>query len=223
MNLNWINNANNKKLLLFFNGWGMDEKAIAHLQADDCDILMLNDYKSLELDEQQFAGYDKIEVVAWSLGVWVAAQVLGKWNRKPDNSLAINGTLNPVSSTEGIPPEVFSGTLNFWNEPNRIKFNRRVLGGIETYQKYESVLSDRSCENQKQELAWIFSAIEKEGNSSFTFEKALIGTNDQIFRPENQLTFWNGKTQIKEMELPHYPFKAFTHWNQLLDFNHANN
>ena len=47
----WLNKQeNNKKLIVFFNGWGMNETPIQHLKTDDFDILMLNDYRNLEFD-----------------------------------------------------------------------------------------------------------------------------------------------------------------------------
>ena len=39
MKLNWLNKKNNKKLIIFFNGWGMDDSAIVHLSPEDYDVL----------------------------------------------------------------------------------------------------------------------------------------------------------------------------------------
>ncbi len=49
MKYTWITN-NKTKLIVFFNGWGCDEHQFAHLQTEQYDILLLNDYRSLSID-----------------------------------------------------------------------------------------------------------------------------------------------------------------------------
>ena len=45
MEYKWLNRKNNSKLIVFFNGWGMDENIVAHLEFDEYDVLMFYDYK----------------------------------------------------------------------------------------------------------------------------------------------------------------------------------
>ncbi len=40
MKYKWLNKQNNKKLIIFFNGLGMDENAVNHLDTEDYDIVM---------------------------------------------------------------------------------------------------------------------------------------------------------------------------------------
>ena len=40
MKYKWLNNVKNKKLIIFFNGWGMDENVVKHLDCEDYDVLM---------------------------------------------------------------------------------------------------------------------------------------------------------------------------------------
>ena len=40
---------NNNKLIIFFNGWGMDEIIISHLDREDYDLLILYDYRDVDL------------------------------------------------------------------------------------------------------------------------------------------------------------------------------
>ncbi|GAK51104.1 hypothetical protein U14_02346 [Candidatus Moduliflexus flocculans] len=48
MKWHWIQQRHNSRLLLFFNGWGMDEHAVAHLECDDWDVLTVCDYRDLD-------------------------------------------------------------------------------------------------------------------------------------------------------------------------------
>ena len=41
---------NNNKLIIFFNGWGMDEIIVSHLDKEDYDLLILYDYRDLDID-----------------------------------------------------------------------------------------------------------------------------------------------------------------------------
>ena len=50
MKYKWLNRENNDKLIVFFNGWGMDECVVKHLYPDDYDVLMFFDYTTLETD-----------------------------------------------------------------------------------------------------------------------------------------------------------------------------
>ena len=47
MEYKWLSQKNNNKLIIFFNGWGMDEFPVKHLASDDYDIIMFYKYHSL--------------------------------------------------------------------------------------------------------------------------------------------------------------------------------
>ena len=50
MKYKWLVKKNNKSLIIFFNGWGMDESVVRHLESGSYDVLMFYDYNTLELD-----------------------------------------------------------------------------------------------------------------------------------------------------------------------------
>jgi len=50
----WLNKKENKKLIVFFNGWGMNETPVQHLAYNDFDVLILYDYRNLNFDLSQF-------------------------------------------------------------------------------------------------------------------------------------------------------------------------
>ena len=50
MKYKWLNKIGNQKVIVFFNGWGMDENIVRHLDYEDFDILMFCDYNTLDTD-----------------------------------------------------------------------------------------------------------------------------------------------------------------------------
>ena len=48
-----------KKIILFFNGWGMDENVVNHLNSEDYDVLMFYDYNSLDTDFDLLNNYSE--------------------------------------------------------------------------------------------------------------------------------------------------------------------
>ncbi|MBX2844278.1 MAG: DUF452 family protein [Flammeovirgaceae bacterium] len=218
MNKIWLNKAGNKNCILFFNGWGMDENAIQHLEIGAFDLCMLNDYNPLDIiPEESFISYEKIYLVAWSMGVWAAARVLGNTSINVQKAIAINGTLLPIHNDQGIPKAIFDHTLENWNLRNREKFNMRIFGGRKQYTMLYESIPIREIENQMLELKHIRTLALDEEVVNFKFDCALIGKNDLIFSRDNQMNFWQKKTRIIEMEIPHFPFALFNHWKEIIE------
>ena len=210
----WINKHNTPELLLFFNGWGMDEKPFKHLTADNkLDILMIYDYTSLE-DIEELKDYKTIHLAAWSLGVFVAAKVLA--GMKFASSVAINGTLKPIDENEGIAPAIFQGTIDSWSEVSRMKFNRRMCG-IEHGKQLKANFPDRSIESQKSELIALQEQITNSLVPENIFQHALVSVNDKIFSRHNQETHWkNIRIPLTIIDEPHYFFPELKSWKDIL-------
>ncbi len=216
MKAHWLNKKGNKKCILFFNGWGMDENAVKHLAADDYDVYMCSNYSSIEGIEIYQEHYDKVYLVAWSLGVWAVSVAVDPEKVHIDKAIAINGTQMPKNEESGIHPAIFENTLENWDTRNRNKFNMRILGGKEAFAKWNNLLSSRPCEEQKKELENINNQLNATSLSNIKYDCSLIGKKDLIFLPENQVRYWKDKADIVEMDLPHYPFAHFTSWNQII-------
>ena len=77
MKYKWLNKNNNQKLIIFFNGWGMDENVVKHLSPEDFDVLMFYDYNTLEIDFDWdlLNIYHEKNLIAWSMGVMVATLI----------------------------------------------------------------------------------------------------------------------------------------------------
>jgi len=216
MKKHWLNKQGNKDCILFFNGWGMDEKAIRYLDSSNFDICMFNEYHELSSIDEDLSQYDAIYVVAWSLGVWVASHILSQSSLKIAKAIAINGTQQPIDDKLGISPSIFQLTLNTWDDKNRSKFYIRMFGGQRQYILLSDRISDDEPNKQKQELSHILQQVFLNEEVDFNFDCALIGTNDLIFTSVNQKNYWNAKTRIVEIEIPHYPFTLFESWDQII-------
>lgn len=211
-------------ILIFFNGWGMDENPFNHLATGRMDVLMLFDYSDLTLPvnlENICGNYKRIHLAAWSLGVWAAATTLEHSPLKLHYSIAINGTVTPISGENGIPPEIFQATLNSWNDLSRKKFNRRMCATPEILKVFEANPPERTASEQLHELQemakTIFSQVQPPAVT--LFNKAVIGTEDRIFPPANQLAAWSrAGIPNSSYPFPHYPFSTFTQWQELLNF-----
>ena len=144
MKQTFIIRNNGKHLLLFFAGWGMDETPFRHIHPAECDWMICYDYRSLEFDTTLIQAYSKITLIAWSMGVWAASQVMKQYPSLPvSQSTAINGTLYPIHETEGITPSVFEGTLQGLNEQTLLKFQRRMCGSAADYKVFQTMAPKR--------------------------------------------------------------------------------
>lgn len=203
MKYKWLNKKNNQKLIIFFNGWGMDECVVKHLQAENYDVLMFYDYNTLEtdFDFSNLGIYSKKYLVAWSMGVMVATLFEIDYESKT----AINGTLKPIDDKFGIPLRIYDLTLRGFSMQGAEKFMKNMFeeeGGFP--------VSQREFENQKSELEAI---THYEANRNFKYDRVIISSHDRIIPTKNQCAFWGIEPNI---ESGHAPFNNFKKWNDLL-------
>lgn len=209
-----IQQGNKRKLLLFFAGWGMDVHPFLRLQAVDTDVLVVYNYTELSFDISLTEGYDEINLIAWSMGVWAASCVLG--GVKLTSALAINGTPYPVHNTWGIPVAIAGGTLSNLSADGLKRFNRRMCGQAEIVKQFISTPVMRTVEDVKEELSCIIRQAYpvKEG---VTWTKALVSSSDCIFPVANQTVCWSAlSVPVVCLDAPHYPFYLWNKWNEIL-------
>ncbi|MHB9139140.1 MAG: DUF452 family protein [Victivallaceae bacterium] len=221
----WINQSGNPGLLIFFNGWGMDAKPFARLEATGLDILMFYDYSNLDMPVDMDAlarQYSSCRLTAWSLGVWAAASALSGSRKLFADTLAVNGTLRPVDVEYGIAPEIFQGTIDSWSAVARKKFYRRMCVVPEVAAAFSASEPERDVENQQRELIAIQQAALNQQFPNLTFfDRAVIGSDDRIFPAAAQEKFWASvDIPRKIITAPHYPFAGLRHWKELTDFEH---
>lgn len=203
-----------KNLLLFFAGWGMDEQPFLEYAPGKRDFIICYDYRSLAFNEELLNDYTDIKVVAWSMGVWAASQVLDNLQLPVTESIAVNGTVYPVDDKKGISRNTFSRTLKGMNNTNLGKFRRRMCG--KSLENFLNKAPIRPVEELKKELAAIGELCSVLPPKTFQWSLAYIGTNDKIFTLENQVNAWQGNN-IRITGCEHYPEGL---WHELFDTKH---
>ena len=89
----------------------MTPDSVSHLTLpDQCDLLSLYDYRTLELSDDladlPWSSYQTVTIVAWSLGVWAAEQVLPHWSALPSVRRLIAVLVLPIPCTTcGVYPK----------------------------------------------------------------------------------------------------------------------
>ncbi len=234
MNFYTIHNTegyNCKKLIVFFAGWGMDERPFLNLAEAKYNIMIISNYNNLNMKptiiDSLLNEYNEINIIAWSMGVWVACHTFSHYSDSTDNislknsinhCIAINGTPIPISNEYGIPEAIFNGTIK--TLPQSIdKFDLRMCESRAVYSKFKAVEPNRTAEDKKSELI----ALKENFTicNPLTWTKAVISANDRIFPPKNQLHYWSEylknrcpqaeKTAtfaIEEIDAPHYIFHS---------------
>jgi biotin synthesis protein BioG len=215
MKKKWINRKGNMACILFFNGWGMDEQVLNGIDHSGFDVCHLNDFSDTDPFQAVDFPYDKIIVVAWSLGVCFASNILSVSKLKITQSLAINGTPLAWHDELAIPHATFKQTLDGWNNRNRFKFNLRMFGGKSELEKAAKQLSQRSNESQKSELEYFYRLGHPAPVPNFSWDRTVVGMNDQIVPPTHQLRFWEANTKVIRTDWNHYPFFDITNWHEL--------
>ncbi len=227
MEFHWLRREGNGRLVLFVLGWSADHRIVEHICPEGCDVLAVYDYSAGDLDvvggrscaagdtaghaaatasggaaalRDLIAGYPQTYLFAWSFGVWVAEQLLG--GIPFTRAVALNGTPHPVHDQYGIEPRRMAVTIRGLRAGGMDAFNRRTYG--EHFDRLEHLLAPRPLDRNIAELEFLASASVAEYVPSIEWDKAVIGSEDQIFPPENMLRFWGSRSET--LPLPHYPF-----------------
>ena len=206
MKYKWLNkteNQFNKKLIVFFNGWGMDENIVNNLSCENYNVLMFYDYNNLDVnfDFSILKEYLEKYLVAWSMGVMIATL----FDLDYKSRIAINGTLKPIDDKYGIPSKIYNLTLKGFSPIGAQKFIKNMFK-----ENYDLPKINRDFEGQKTELEAL---THYKANMNFKYDKVLISSEDKIIPTKNQVKFWNMKPNI---DSGHAPFNNFTKWSELL-------
>lgn len=220
MKLTWLAHGGARRLLVFFNGWGMDEQVVAGVDPPPaCDLLEVHDYSERGGDalERVLAGYPSFSLVAWSLGVWAAAEVFAGLRRVPETAVAVNGTCRPIDEACGIPPRLFRATVAGYTAASRDAFVRRMCGNPAALATYSSRSSRREPADQAAELRAVEAGVAATPAPPSIYSLAIIGRGDRIMPPESQRRGWGAATAVRVLPIPHYPFHDLRSWEEILD------
>lgn len=196
---------NNDKLIIFFNGWGMDELIVSHLKRDGFDVIIFYDYTDLDISYPSFDKYKEKYVIGWSMGVMVSTLFEFDNVKK---YIAINGTLKPIDNNYGIPEKIYKLTVKGFNELSCKKFMDRMFITEPPIDKF----SNRTLESQKEELINLMGIEGK----IVSFDKQIVSENDYIILTKNQLNYWKNPANIDIIKSGHCPFFEYESWSELL-------
>lgn len=222
MQFSWLIKTNSEKLIVFFNGWGMDENVVRHLKASNYDVVIFYDYCNLEVSDelvQEINNYKEISIIAWSFGVWASSSVIREFNNIK-NSIAINGTLLPIDDKLGIPEKIFNFTLKTLSETTYKTFFKNMFSDFSD--DYFNKLPSRSVKNQKEELIKIQNQSKEKDfceNVNY-YKKSFISNRDKIIPSKNQLEFWtkNNCNKIIYVDKGHCIFDFFKTWDEIINY-----
>jgi len=217
----WLHRNNRKTLIVFCNGWGMDEHPFLPLTADHFDVLMLCDYFQLDFDIQKrniLEKYDHLILVGWSMGVWAGQRIFSDNSEVFSRTIAINGTLCPINDRLGIPEKVFGDTLAGFGEPVRSSFYRRMCRGKTNLKLFLSHQPQRSLKSQQQELTALRQNVDCFFVKKSIYNEIIITENDQIMPSANQLRFWQ-EGDVYHIPGSHFVFYIWQSWDELLAFH----
>jgi biotin synthesis protein BioG len=221
MTSTWLSQGEGEHLTLFFGGWGFDERVACHLPGSG-NLLACHDYRELpDAPPVDMKEYGSVDVIAWSMGVWAAAVLLGRWGIIPRRSVAINGTGRPVDDRHGIPTAIYLLTERGMNERGLEKFIHRMLDGQRERLAFDADhLPLRPIAEQVEELRLV-----REQSASATpgmsWNTIYISNQDHICPPGNQQDYWQGRGgEIRYLDGGHYPFFRFTSWESII--HHGN-
>jgi len=195
----WKRCSDQDELLILFNGWGCDETPYENINVGQRDFLILSDYTEInDIDFDFLDAYRQKTILAWSFGVYIASHFLATRQITCSRAIAVNGTPCPIDDQFGIPKAIFDGTLNSYNEENRRKFERRMLGRTQRFFSDNTPFSKRSTSSQLGELAALASHVGTKIEDDFyhhsLWSLALIAEHDRIFPYENMKRYWGEKS-----------------------------
>ncbi len=212
---------NKEKLILFFCGWGMDYTPFFGLESKDYDVVVFYKYTKIETDfnfADLFLKYKEINLISWSMGVWYSSLVMGGLINKLNYKIAINGTLKPIDDNFGINTKVYEATIQNFSKIGRAKFFKRMWNNIEIPKRFLSESTIREIEEQKEELIFLQKNIQTLQEPKNIFDKVIIASNDLICPTQNQINYWNTKTQYKTLNTSHFAFYLWQFWDEIIEY-----
>ncbi|MCI5150850.1 MAG: DUF452 family protein [Candidatus Electrothrix sp. MAN1_4] len=220
----WLHQQGNKDCLLFFAGWGMCPEPFYALPAGSFDVLMVYDYQSLEsskcialLDNiKKKKSYSNIHLLAWSMGVWVAAYLFGAKKLSAPcftSAIAMGGTCTPIHDQFGIPEQNFSNMAKQLSSASVQAFQRSMFADDHEATRFAAAFQKgkRSCTAMHHELCTLATATAAQPSVPDIYTSKIVTGRDRIFPARNQIRAW-GRKECQKLSLPHFPFYQWSSW-----------
>ncbi|MDD3238311.1 MAG: DUF452 family protein [Candidatus Gastranaerophilales bacterium] len=208
----YINN-NSDEIILFFNGWGSDERPYKHLQSSK-DILIVYDYISLAFDFD-FSKYKKVHLLTYSCGALIA-NIIQKILPPFKTKTVINGTAKPYNLDYGLSKEAYE-TFFRLTKKNTMDFRKKFLFTNEAELKlFNKSQPHRDIENCYNELIKLKDYC-KIDVPQIKYDKIILSECDKVLPIENQEKYWGKKYKLLK-DSNHVPFYNFKSFDEIIDF-----
>ncbi len=208
-----INNGGNDALLIFFAGWSIEPESLDTFRPKGWDVLFIYDYSELSFPIEAVAAiteYSRFSLIAHSFGVAVAHSFREQLPIM-ESTIAVCGTLLPISDKYGIPKRLFDLTIKSIGKEGIELFNRRMCGNNLSGYKYSTL----DFNSQIEALKLLGERFSRENDDISLEEKdywkvAVICMLDEIIPVDNQVAFWGESSSevVGFKTQPHYPFTS---------------
>lgn len=213
----YFQNNNSDNLILFLNGWGMDERPLLSLKSN-YDVLQIFDYSEINSDvfDFDFLSYKSIILICFSAGVYMAG-ILKDILPKADFKIAVNGSLNTFNENEGLPLES-ALTIENTNEENYMELRTKLISSPEHIERFNQNQPYRNIESSLAEFAALKKYYSEYKKVKFNFDKVIISQDDKIIPMKNQLNSWREykNTHLVFSSGGHFLFYNFSDFSEII-------
>ncbi len=200
----WLIREGNQNLVLFMLGWAATPNAVCHITPPGCDVLACYDHRSLApFAADEFAGYRRIYLFAWSFGVWVAEQCCRALPLH--RAVALNGTPFPVDERYGMRLRAVQRSMRALAAMGGANaFDDGSQSGIRYMPS--GPYAERSTAEKVEELNLLAEWSAADSAAHLRWDAAFIGDKDEIFPPARMRAYWGSVGLGTGFESYHYPF-----------------
>jgi hypothetical protein len=207
----WLKRERRDTCLLLVAGWGMGPEPFAGLTGPDRDLYLLFDHQALTLPEPgHLWEYDQVELLAWSMGVWVAATTLAPFAKRFASATALAGTLHPIDDRLGIPAAAWMEMEEQLDETMLKRFYASMFTEKKELRRFLAHRPERTLASLKNELKSLRRQVFATPVPVDLFTCRIVPRRDRIFPPRNQLRAW-GKDRCQRQPWPHFPPSLLEH------------
>ena len=214
MQQQFLKKEQRSSLLIFFAGYAQDETPFSYFkEVQDSDVMLVCDYEDESFEVAPLLEYEQIRLMAWSMGVCMAAYVFREYELMPrlKQATAINGTIEGIDESLGISPVLWEATKNALSAQSLEKFYLRMTGSREACLSYKKHAPQRSLSSLYGELSFLQEFCAGTKTEWNCFNDAYVAQNDRIFPPLAQERSWKAKKHVTLHTLcgPHYDENLF--------------
>lgn len=193
-------------LILFFNGWGMDENCVSEIKIPINYCLQIVNFP-YEYNVKNLKKYEKIYFAGWSFGAWYLSKFIIENEIKSQNIIGINGH-GEIIGKYGIKEKMIDLTIKSLTEKSILKFYKNM--GMAD----EIKISQEKFFSVKNEIIYFRKNYIPLKN---VFTKIIVGKDDRIVPFKNQKKYCcENSIKYVEENFSHYPFEFFKNWNEII-------